>query len=184
MPSYLYYSVFLIAFLLVLIFGLISATHFKFFDVRERKLFSKTERRLLRLPDVWLSSSMWLLYINNAVMALSVVCSLIVIVMVAYDGGGSPVNVIIFTMVGLTCSFLANYTNGKEKGMAYREAFTILNPICEQYQNRYSMQGEFDPAIREQDFSKLVEARAIGEAVIEGAHGSVFKRSENPPIRL
>lgn len=170
-PALLYYSAFGVALILVIVFGLFSATHFKLFSREERNRLSKHERRLLRLPDVWLSSSMWLLYINNAVMALAIVCSLIVIVIAAYDNAErSVVSIIVFTLIGLTCSFLANYTNGKEKSIAYRNAFMVMNPICEQYINRYLSVDCVSERTRESDFQRLVEAREAAETIIADAH--------------
>lgn len=184
-PVLLYYSAFGIALILVIIFGLFSATHFKLLSKEEKVRLSKNERRLLRLPDVWLSSSMWLLYINNAVMALAVVCSLIVIVIAAYDNAERSVtSIIIFTLIGLTCSFLANYTNGKEKSIAYRNAFMIMNPICEQYINRYLSSAHMDEQMRESDFFKLIEARELAEAIIADAHNPYQVRNSDKLIHL
>lgn len=184
-PAFLYYSAFGVALVLVIIFGFFSATHFKLFARDEKARLSRNERRLLRLPDVWLSSSMWLLYINNAVMALAVVCSLIVIVITAYDNAEkNVVSIIVFTLVGLTCSFLANYTNGKEKSAAYRDAFMVMNPICEQYVNRYLSDTYSIDQTRESDFLKLIEARAIAEEIIAHAHSPYQKHDLDQQIYL
>ena len=184
-PIYLYYSAFGIALVLVVIFGLFSATHFKLFSKNEKSRLSRSERRLLRLPDVWLSSSMWLLYINNAVMALAVVCSLIVVVIAAYDSAErNVVSIIVFTLIGLTCSFLANYTNGKEKSGAYRDAFMVMNPVCEQYISRYSSSACGREGTRESDFLKLIEAREIAEAIIADAHSPYQNHDLEQQIRL
>lgn len=184
-PIQLYYSAFGVALILVIVFGLFSATHFKLFSREEKDRLSKRERRLLRLPDVWLSSSMWLLYINNAVMALAVVCSLIVIVIAAYDNAErSVVSIIVFTLIGLTCSFLANYTNGKEKSIAYRNAFMVMNPICEQYINRYLSVDRVSGRIRESDFQRLVEAREVAETIIADAHNPYQVHVSGQRMRL
>ncbi len=184
-PAVLYYSAFGVAFVLVIVFGFFSATHFKLFTRDEKARLSRNERRLLRLPDVWLSSSMWLLYINNAVMALAVVCSLIVIVIAAYDNAEeNVVSIVVFTLIGLTCSFLANYTNGKEKSAAYRDAFMVMNPVCEQYINRCLSDVYATDQARESDFLKLIEARAIAEKIIAHAHSPYQKHDFDQQIRL
>lgn len=72
-----YDLVFAICILLLLLIGVFSATHIQLFSGKRYRHLEVQEKQLLRLPGVWLSASMWLLYFNNTMLALSVVCSVV-----------------------------------------------------------------------------------------------------------
>lgn len=95
-PLQIYYGAVVAVLLLLVVMGLISATHIRPFSDDEKNAFYKVELEILKLPRTWLSASMWLLYINNTVMALSVLCSLIVLVMAVNDDIGRHAASVVF----------------------------------------------------------------------------------------
>lgn len=159
----------LVAFVVI---GLASATHWRLYRKEEKQELSRAETRLLRLPGVWLSSSMWLNYFNNLLLALSVCCSIIVVVMQAFGSSDDTVRVVLYTLTALASSLLFNFSNGKEKSMGYRDAFDYFNPICEQYEYRYLYAKHVckDNQQRERDYTALVMARNVAEGIIRDAH--------------
>lgn len=166
---------------LLLLIGFCSAFHLKRFNGRAKRLLTEGERNLLKLPGLWLTSSMWLNYLGNAVVALSVACSVAVVVMTAFEDDADVIRVILYTLISLAGSLLVNYTHSKEKSEGYREAANYFRPICEQFESRYTQYWDvYDLKTREKDLAALIKARAEAEEIIcrthsynyEGRHAS------------
>lgn len=74
---------------------------------------------------------MWLLYFNNTMLALSVVCPIAIVLMASSELPGDDLHIALYTLIALACSLLVNFTHGIEKSRGCRMAFMQMNPLCE-----------------------------------------------------
>lgn len=166
-----YEFIFVATFALLLLIGLFSAFHLKLSWGWKKEFLTDGERSLLGLPGVWLTSSMWLNYFNNAAVALSVACSVAVVVMTAFEETTDVARTILYTLIALVCSLLINFTHSREKSEGYRKASNYMRPICEQFEYRYTKNYKlYNSETREKDFKSLVNARVKAEEIIQKAH--------------
>ena len=174
-----YDLVFAICILLLLLIGVFSATHIQLFSGKRYRRLEVQEKQLLRLPGVWLSASMWLLYFNNTMLALSVVCSVAVVLMASSELPGDDLHIALYTLIALACSLLVNFTHGVEKSQGYRMAFMRMSPLCESFIYRYGRESSgksFEQ--RERDVKALIDCRASCEQLIFECHDTKNRHHE------
>lgn len=152
------------------VIGLFSATHFRPLVIsRDAKYYDSHEKRLLRLPGLWLTASMWLNYLNNLMVALGVIGTIIVLHLTVQDPGDIA-RIQGYTVLSFACSSLANFSNGKEKSIAYRQAYIYYEPLCTRYEISYGRAGAPKDEERTRRLEELADKRMVAEEIIALKH--------------
>lgn len=160
----------LVALASFLVIGIFSANHLRFFVVsRDAKYYSPQEKRLLRLPGVWLTASIWLLYFNNLLIASGIIGTIMVIFLTV-QAPHDILRIQLYTILSFVCSSLVNFSNGKEKSDAYRKAFQYYEPYCTKFEIRYGNPNAGQDKARRKLLDKLVDKRKVAEEIIALKH--------------
>lgn len=168
----------MLAVLVFLVIGVVSGTHKRTFDAQECMVYSHAERKMLHLPSVWLSASLWLNYCNNVLFAIAIISSVVVVLLPVFEPERDyafDVRVVIYTLASLSCTLLNNFTHAKEKSIGYRKAHDLFVPYCELYEFSYGPKadGTFianDNSNRKASFDVLAIKHDEAEAIIRAAH--------------
>lgn len=153
-----------------LVIGLFSANHLRpLFFSRDSKYYTPHEKRLLRLPGVWLTASMWLLYLNNLLIALGIIGTILVLY-ITIDAPDDNVRIQLYTVLSFISSSLVNFSNSKEKSNAYRRAFEYYEPYCTKYEIRYGKPDAKNDEERLKYLFELVDKRMVAERIIAFKH--------------
>lgn len=112
---------------------------------------------------------MWLLYLNNLLIALGIIGTILVLY-ITVDAPGDNVRIQLYAVLSFISSSLVNFSNSKEKSDAYRRAFEYYEPYCTKYEIRYGKPNAKNDEERSKYLFELVDKRIVAERIIAFKH--------------